>query len=557
MAEEYDAIIIGGGHNGLTCGAYLAKAGKKVIVLERRDLIGGGAMTEELTLPGFKHNTHSYMHSYIFKGPVFEDLELENHGCKYVFPDPIYGGILSDNRCLIVYQDLERTCKEIAKFSKHDAEGWREMCTKFSRFRDVLLGYFFSPPAPTSQMYAVLETTPEGREMLEIFASTCQRAMDYYIESPEVQAALWILSEQSGVFREWYGGGMFLPLFTSEMHRPRGMGHAVGGSISLSLAMGRAIEAHGGEVRKNAQVEKVIVEDKTATGVELADGTVLKADIVVSNIRYDDLLLNKVGKEHLDPDVARRARSYLGSISTGWIHLFTPHWALNEQIEWKCAKDNPDIQKCPSVGLCETLPEQDRFHADVFMSKKIPWDHLSFIMELPTVVDPTQAPSGKHTAFAWVQAPTWQIAGDDCISEVKEKLNEENWCEEWKSGSIMEPWKDQQEAFSDACEKKISEYAVNWNKNMVLGRFSDSVYEQMKRNWALKPNWNHGGGYFQDVRGRFIPDTEYCDYRMPIKNLYLCGPDAHPGLGCTGAPGYLCTNAIAEDFKIKKWWGKK
>ena len=184
MSQEYDVIIAGGGHNGLACGAYLAKAGKKVIVLEARDLVGGGVMTEELTLPGFKHNTHSYMHTYIFRGPIYDELELEKHGSSYIFPDEIYAAILPDHSSLIIYRDMEKTCKQIEKFSPRDAKSYKEFCQKFHKFRDVLMSYFFSPPAKPSALSSILETTEEGMELLQMQMSTQEHILDEYLVNP-------------------------------------------------------------------------------------------------------------------------------------------------------------------------------------------------------------------------------------------------------------------------------------------------------------------------------------------------------------------------------------
>ena len=501
------------------------------LVIEARDLIGGGVMTEELTLPGFKHNTHSYMHSYIFRGPVYDELELEKNGAKYIFPDEIYAGLLPDGRSLIVYRDVERTIKEIAKFSKHDAEGWRYLYEKFHKFRDVLISYFFSPAAPPSAFASVLETTEEGLEVLQMLLSTTGFVMDDYFENDEVKAIIYILNEQSGLVHHVFGAGVFFPLFTTEMHEPRMMGHAVGGSIQLSLAMGKVIEQNGGEIRINSEIVKIIVEDGTAKGVELKDGTKIMADVIASNLRAKDLLINKVGEEHVEEKYIRRVKRI-----RAWEHtLFTPHWALNDAIQWKAAETNADVMKCPSVGICETLEIQERQYNNVRMGE-VPFENLSLIVECPTVIDPTQAPPGKHTAFAWVFTPNYQF--------------------EKREGSYKK-WLDIKEEFADAIDKKVSEYANNFNKDNILARFADSPYDHF-RNLSFYPDWECMGGHVvQDQMGYFRPFIGGHNYRMPVKNLYMCGPSAHPGGGCTGANGYLCANAIAEDRKIKKWWKVK
>jgi len=187
MAEKYDLIVVGGGHNGLACAAYLAKAGLKAIVLERRNLIGGGVMTEEHELPGFKHNTHSAMHEWIFAGPVYYDLELKKYGSLYKFA-PGLAHVFEDGSSLILYRDIDKTCKQIEKFSKKDAKVYKEMVSTFYEYFELLCTtWVFNPPMPPSKFAALLEGTDSGRNILRMMYSHPLHIIKQLFENEKVK----------------------------------------------------------------------------------------------------------------------------------------------------------------------------------------------------------------------------------------------------------------------------------------------------------------------------------------------------------------------------------
>ncbi|MDY6861808.1 MAG: NAD(P)/FAD-dependent oxidoreductase [Thermodesulfobacteriota bacterium] len=346
MAEtDYDVIFIGGGHNGLTCGSYLAKAGLKVIVLERRHNIGGCVCTEEVTLPGFKHNLHSFYHGWIHAGPVYKELELEKYGCRYVFPEEQYAVVLRDGSSLVFYQDMNKTCKEIEKFSRKNARTYRDMVQKYEPLKGIIFGAFFNPPVPPSRQYAPFEGTEEGLDFLSYQMSSPQRICDELFESDIVKLWVCAMTAQIGTPTDAWGSGYSVPIMFSSMHtKPWGI--CVGGSRMVAEAMVKSLEASGGKVIKNVHVEKVIVEGGTSRGVRLTDGTEIIAEkAVVSNISPMGTLIDLVGEEHLDDDFADNVKLWLEDD----IMLFTPHYALNKSPDWKAAKDNPAVNKCFGV----------------------------------------------------------------------------------------------------------------------------------------------------------------------------------------------------------------
>jgi phytoene dehydrogenase-like protein len=529
--NNFDFIIVGGGHNGLTCAAYLAKAGESVIVLERRDLVGGGVMTEEITLPGFKHNTHSTMHEWIHAGPVYKDLELKKYGSNYIFPDTALANIFSDGSSLIYYSELDRFCREIERFSKKDAKTFRELYYLWSTIAPITVGFMFSPPIPLSAMFSPLEGLREGRELIKTMFSSTNDVLDYYFDSEEVKTTLAIMITQLGTPIDDIGTGLFFPAMMTVRSISEGregiLGLAIGGSKTLADAMVRVIGENKGIVRNNSEVKEIIIRDKRAVGVRTADGREIFAKKgVICNVGPALVFGNEgmVHRDFLDERFLREVDRW----RPGKIALFTPHFALNDPPVWKAAEKNPKIKDCWVVTLCDSREVLINQMADIRVGK--PPKDLAFMTVMPTVLDPTQAPEGKHTAFLWQYAPY-----------------------DLKDGGA-EKWDEIKEDYADKCLEFWQKYAPNMDKNNIIARKVCAPIDITRRNPSMIGGDFSGGSLDLDQSGIFRPFLDTPPYRTPVEDLYMCGPSSHPGGGCSGAPGYNSANIIAEDFKIKKWW---
>jgi phytoene dehydrogenase-like protein len=519
MAKDYDVIIVGGGHNGLTCGCYLAKAGLKILVLERRKNIGGGACTEEVTLPGFKHNLHSGAHSWIFAGPVYNDLELEKFGSRYVFPEIQYGALFSDGRSLIAYRDKEKTIKNIEKFSKRDAKVYSDTLLKFDKLFELLMGYFYSPPAPPSVMASTLEGTEEGREILKIQYTSPKALCDQLFESEEVK--VWVMSWASGVavMADVYGTAISIPLMLTLIHR-RPFGISVGGSRMLAEAMVNALKEWGGDVRRETHVNKIIVENGKAIGVEIEDGARIYARrAIVSNTVPGETFLKLIGEEYLEENFIKKVKDYQPD-EVAW---FTPHLALNEPPRW--IGNNDDLNKCIVVswGIDTVNQLQSQFN-DVRLG--IPPRVIGGLSYTPTLYDPTQALPNKHTWTSWHMVPY----------------------------DVEKGWDNIKEEYADKIIKVLNKFAPNFDESNILGKFIYSPLDMEREVISMFKGSVLHGNITQDQMGIFRPFHGYKPYRTPINALYMCGGSTHPCGGITGAPGYNAANAITEDLNIKKWW---
>ena len=525
MANEFDVIVVGGGHNGLTAGCYLQKSGKKVLVLERLEKAGGGVWTEEATLPGFKHNLASLFHGILHLGPVYKDLELEKYGAKYIWPDAQVAAAFTDGRCLVFYRDLEKTCKEIARFSKKDAETYRKLAAEFQVVVDNMIGpWFFNPPQPTSLSSLAMEGSVEGLNMLRMQLSSPKNIINELFESNELKSFLLAFIKEFGGSPDTYGFGVFVPMMLGETHDPHGWAICEGGSGNLATAFVNCLEDNGGTVRTNAHVKRIIITDDKATGVELQDGTIINAnEMVLTNLEPHQTFLDLIGEEKLEPSFAHSVKRFRPEDTI----LFTTHLALDEPLKWKCAEFNPDINKCLGVLLVDNPQELYDDFADI-NKQNLP-EYPRMFTAYPTSVDPSQAPEGKGTAMGWQYVPyNLRDKGEEGWDEVKEE-------------------------FSQRCIDVWSKYVTNMDTALLKTHIMSPKDTENKWTSMVHGGFNHGE-MSQDQLTIMRPFVECQPYTTPFKNLYMCGASTHPSGSVGGACGFNAVQVIAEEKNLKKWW---
>ncbi|MBI3090420.1 MAG: NAD(P)/FAD-dependent oxidoreductase [Candidatus Tectomicrobia bacterium] len=526
MAEktEYDVIIVGGGHNGLTCGALLARAGLDVLVLERRHNIGGGCCTEEVTLPGFRHNLHSQGHVWMVRGPVYRALQLDKLGVQYVYPDPVYAMVFRDGRSLCLYKDLDRTCEQIAQFSKRDADAYREHYQRFEALRRLVISSWYAPPLPPSKLFASLEGTEDGMRVLQMMNMSTERVCHELFEDEAVKAWILLLAMQGGNPLDLSGTGVWLTVLVSGFHE-RPWGICVGGSRQLAEGLQKALEAAGGTVRKQAHVSRILVQQGEARGVELADGTRYAArQAIASNTNPIATFTELITPEHSDAAFLRKVKNYQADDMS----LFTPHLALNEAPRYTASAGNPDVQKAMFVGWGQETVDEMHQQFNAIRLRQLP-ESVGGMSIAPTVHDPTQAPPGKHTAFFWQFAP-------------------------FEIGDSAAAWDREKEAYADHCLEVWRQYAPNMNAENILGRYIYSPLDISRNTISMFRGSQMHGSVGPHQMGAFRPFPGWSGYRMPIKRLYLCGGSTHPCGGVTGAPGFNAAGVIADDVGVKKWW---
>ncbi len=523
MSSQYDAIVIGSGHNGLTCACYLARAGMKTLVLEQYPSIGGMTNTEEVTLPGFHSDTHAIGYQLANLSPAPAELGLHRYGFELLRPEVNYSQVFPDGASISVFRDIERTCDSIGRFSARDADAWRALCARFAAASPQIAAALNSPPlSPSAQMRAY-EAAPDGldeyRFQLQSFRSWAREAF----ESEQVKLLLGTWCCHVGLAPDDAGGAGAAWMF-SGLIQQHGNNLVKGGMRNLPLALAGFLTAHGGEIRTNAKVDKILVERDRAVAVRLTDGTEIDVGrLVASNIDPAQLTLRLLGEKVVGPDIARKMRRYELGESVLVIYL-----ALERPVHYKAGAlvgQGPYVHPAP--------PTLDAF-ARQFQECRaglLPSRPFALLCN-DSAVDPGRAPAGKALMKLVVQPVPYRIRGD-------------------AAGAIHgERWEDVKEAFADRVIDQLTEdYIPDLRENIACRVVHNPV--DLER---LLPSTAHGtithGAFLPYQVGALRPIPEMGYYKSPIANVYLCGSGSHPGAGVSMAPGRNAARVIGGDLSL-------
>ena len=519
----HDFIVIGSGHNGLACAAYLARAGAKVLVVERSARVGGSCHTAEVTLPGFKHNICSVVHTHIPRSPVYRDLELERHGARYVYPDSLRATIFPDHRSIVMHRDPEQMAAQLARFSARDAQTWRQLVADYGEFIELTyLPLMYSPPLPPSVQTAQLEASEEGRTLLQWQACTPVQLLDELFENEQVKVHFLTRMTVLGFAPDQHGQGWICLFRILQGEAPI----CVGGSQQLAQAMRNALEAYGGVVQTGVEVKRVVMHGNRAIGIELADGTRHDAaKAVITNVEPKRSFLELVGEEFLPPAFATRVRNYHSRGRS----LMVLHLALSEPPQYRAALDNPGANRAFSQEMFgATMAEQVRAYQQIARGAPPRQEMLQICM--PTLHDPSQAPPGKHTAVVWQYAP-YEVAPDGPAG-----------------------WRKLREEYAEHLLGLWRAYAPNMTSDKILAMRIQDPTDTERENINMVHGVDVVGDMSPDQMGYFRPFAGWSNYRSPIDGLYMCGGYCHPGGGVHAGAGHNAAQVIAEDFELDRWW---
>lgn len=526
MDPEYDGIVIGAGHNGLICAAYLARAGLSVLVVERMLELGGGLDAhEDPRVPGAWHNIHSVFHRGARGLPWFADLRLAEFGVEYVAPELGVTMMLPDGRSLRWYSDLDRTCAALAEFSPADARTFREIHVRFRPVvEQVVFPETYAPPVPFAEKRALLERSAAGREYLRYTECSPEDFILGHFENPQVQAFIAFLAVMRGFEIDAHGLGFLVPGMIAWGVNPQ---LCKGTSHHLADQLATVVVATGGDIVEANGVERILVEDGRAVGVVLADGTTVRArQFVASSLNPHETFLRLVGPERLDPTFVARVEGFRYSPTTP---IFAVNLVLREPPRYRAAERCPDIhQTCMYiVGLDEYQDIRD-LYADC-RAGRLP--RKPFMNgACPTVHDPSQAPPGLHCAFTWQLAP-YDLAdgGPQRWDAIREEVLERQ----------LARWR---------------EYAPNLDDRNIVAKSANTPLDIERHD----PNMRRGDWMVGELNPEQALDRrplpELAQYRTPLAGLYLCGSSCHPGGNITGAPGYNAAGVIARDLGLAPWW---
>jgi phytoene dehydrogenase-like protein len=525
--EKYDVIIIGAGPNGLAVGSYLAKAGVKLLILERRLEAGGGLATEEVTLPGFLHNTHSIYHMMVDYAPIYNDLRLEEkYGLKHIFPPLQCSLLLKDGRSLCLYTDLDKTCESIAQFSKRDSDVYREVCNKFEQFtEDYLAPATYDKAHPPLLAAAKLQASDWGSELMSYSSKSPKEIVDELFENEHVRT-MWLYNlSHWGLQYNMQGMGYLALLY---FNRAANYRIVVGGSHMVSQAICKVIVESGGMIWGSQRIKCIIMENGSAKGVELQDGRVIEAKVVVSSIDPYQTFFSLVGEENLEPDFAERLQDYKWE---KW-SLITAHLALESAPNFTAAASNPEINQSLIYLLGYETPEDLIRHWEAIDNGE-PCEDEGFECSFPSIHDPSQAPKERHVGLITQMAP-YNL--------------KEGGAEKWYDFKFKE------EQMARRLET-LAKYAPNIKDSLLWHSICTPLDIENKFLDMVQGSYKQGA-YLPFQLG-FNRPNEFCSgYRTPIKDLYLCGSSCHPGGMVIWGAGYNAAGVIAEDLGVEKWWSE-
>jgi phytoene dehydrogenase-like protein len=519
---NYDAIILGAGHNGLILQAYLGKAGLRTVCLERRASAGGGLTTVEMPAgSGFRHNTHSFFHRGLTHLPWFRDLELADV-VKYLEPELNVALITPGGDVLEWWTDPEKTEASFAQFSARDAARLRHWIQTFEPINEhILIPESTSPPLPPEQRRALLSATREGQLLLALSELSPLEFVRREFEHPVIQAGLLFFNGLREVDLNCRGLGHHIP---SLLASGRMAQLCVGGSQRLAEALGRVIGANGGEIRLETVPQRIRVDGGRVSGVITDQGEVFEAPLVISSLNPHQTFLGL-----LEPGTLPSTwREQAGQFKYNEVApLFSVNVNLRAAPDYAAAGNHPELARAFMVILGLDTPEQFEMIVRHHRAGTIPPDRVMW-GACPTIFDPGQAPPGAHTAFMWEKLP-YRLHGEATQWDSMKAQHTSNMLEDW------------------------NRYAPGL-ADTVTGIFIGTPLD-IERTF---PNMAGGdlliGSFERGQIGFNRPFPGAGHYRTPIKGLYLCGSCCHPGGNITGLPGYNSAQIVLADLEIQAPW---
>jgi phytoene dehydrogenase-like protein len=521
--SHWDAVVIGAGPNGLIAAAYLAKAGLRVALVERRYEIGGGLATEEILFPGYYSNMHAIYHMMVDYMPALQDFDLKKHGLVWIKPNLQSSMIFEDGGSLLLTRMIEDTADSFLKYSTKDANTFSKTMGRWRKIvRDILAPATYLPPMSPIEITIALGKTPLGEELLELAERSALDIITDTFENDRIRAFLLYHVCMWGLDPRETGLGLFVPLY---LDRLMNKCYCQGGSHKMGNSFGREIIRAGGVILDSSQVNKILMKNGKVAGVELWEGRTLHSDVVISTLDPHTTFLDFIGAEHLSENLRKAVE--------GWKYdkwSFNTLHVVSEEAPRYLPKDPWASQSFMTILGFEGL-DQMLAHWDNVIAKKIDpecfgghatcesfWD--SHLVRVP----PSKA--HRQVSFFQMHAP-YDIQGG---------------------------WEAKGPEIEDAILRRWERYAPNMKRSNIVMTNQETPVDIETR----FPNMRRGsikhGDYLPIQLGCFRPNEECSSTNTPIPGLYTAGASNYPG-GCVlGGAGYLGANKVTEDLGIKKWW---
>ncbi|REJ87684.1 MAG: NAD(P)/FAD-dependent oxidoreductase [Planctomycetota bacterium] len=505
--REFDAIVVGGGHNGLVCAGYLARAGLSVLVLERRSFVGGAVVTEEL-FPGYRVSSCSYI-CHLLQSKIIDDFELRQHGFEVYRLEPSRFQPYPDGRCLFLWDSEEQTREAIARFSTHDANAFPAWQSFWRRAAELIYPYFLTSPPTIAELAAKARGTPDEEFLDRLLTTSMKDLVTDYFDDPAIQGAFiqaQDVGDPAAPGSVWCYSHIKCDLFS----RPEDVGIVKGGMGSIAQALAHSIESLGATIQTDATVDRVLVENGQAFGVRLDDGAEITSRIVISNGDPKQTLLKLVDETDLPTEFFRRAKRL--KTNTAYLKF---HAALSRLPDFSQSVDqdvNPralaNIKVCPSIEYFERSWHEAR--------QGRPASDPVLEIQIPSVYDLTLTDAGRHVMSIWVLYAPVQLA----------------------EGT----WESRRQEVGEKLIDCVSRYAPDVRDCIVDWSLFTPI-DLERRVGLTDGNIRH----LDMVPDQFLarrPLSGWSDYGTPIDGLFLCGAGTHPGGEVSGAPGHNAAHSI-------------
>ena len=525
-SAQRDIVIIGGGHNGLVAAFYLAKAGFKPLVIERREQVGGAAITNEFH-PGFRCSTLAHTAGPL-RPEIVRDLQLEKHGLRLITPLVGVTALSPDGRALSLYQDADQAAQEIAAFSQKDAKKYSAFQESLGKMGKVIAGALATTPPDIDHpsggdLWSMLKT---GRAIRNLGKKDMFRLLRWgpmavadlaaeYFETELLRAVVAARGIFGTFLGPWSAGSSLVLLIRAagDPH-PAGSAHlAAGGMGALTQAMASAAKAAGAEIRSGVEVIEIRVKDGSATGVLLSTGEEIAAKVVVSNADPKRTLLKLIDSTHLSPDFVQKLQHYRGNGTVAKVNLALsglPNFTAIQKGSTNALKGRIHIGH--EIDYLERAFDESKygnFSRQPYLEAMI-----------PSLTDPTLAPDGKHVMSIYMQYAPYKLKGD---------------------------WESQRRELGQTVVKTLAQYAPNLPELILTHQIITPL--DLEEKYGLTGGQIFHGDLALDQFFTMRPLLDWARYRTPIQNLYLCGSGTHPGVGLTGGSGANAAREILKELK--------
>jgi phytoene dehydrogenase-like protein len=531
-SETRDVVIVGGGHNGLVAAFYLAKAGYKPLVLERRAQVGGAAITEELH-PGFRCSTLAHLPGPL-RADIVRDMQLEQHGLKLTTSEVSTVSLLPDGRALVLYSDTKKAAEEISQWSQKDAASYMDFGAALGKIGKVIGEVLaLTPPYIDSpsrgDLWGMLQT---GRSIRNLGKKDLYRVLRWgpmaaadlvaeFFDTEPLRATIAARGIFGTFLGPWSAGSALVLLLRAAGDRatnpsPTGsVQFPAGGAGAITQAMATAAQQAGAEIRTGADIAEIRVRDGVATGVVLASGEEISARAVVSNADPKRTLMRLVDPAHLSPDFIQKIKNYRCMGTVAKINL-----ALSALPEFAALKSNGNGNLLQ--GRIQISPEIDYLERAFDESKYGNFSHNPYIeMTFPSLSDPSLAPAGQHVMSIYMQYAPYKLKDSD--------------------------WESRRTALGETVVKTIAQYAPNLPQ--IILRHQIITPRDLEETYGLTGGHIFHGELALDQFFTMRPLLDWARYQTPIERLYLCGNGTHPGTGLTGGSGANAARVIVKALK--------